>query len=122
MSDAIVEAVRSKYGAVAESAQTIEQRRTAPALSEPVEGEQDREPRWMGVFERLREWLKRLILGLLLLGAVALLYYRYVLAPTPVVSHEIAIGQLVSDVMGTGTLEARVKVTVSTKIAGRITE
>jgi HlyD family secretion protein len=120
MSETIEQAVPSKYGAVAESVPTIEQHRTAPTLPERVEGGQDRESRWTAFFERLREWLKRLVLALLFLGAFALLYYRYVLAPTTVVSHEITTGELVSDVMGTGTLEARVKVTVSTKIAGRI--
>jgi HlyD family secretion protein len=106
----------------ATSALNAEQRRSAPTVPEPFEDEQLRQPRLTVFFERLREWLKRLILALLLLGAFALLYYRYVLAPTMVVSHEIAAGELVSDVMGTGTLEARVKVTVSTKIAGRITD
>jgi HlyD family secretion protein len=108
--------------AKATSMATTEQRQSVPTLSAPFEDEQVRRPRLTAFFERLREWLKRLIFALLLLGAVALLYYRYVLAPTTVVSHEIAAGELVSDVMGTGTLEARVKVNVSTKIAGRITE
>ncbi|HEY3392345.1 MAG TPA: efflux RND transporter periplasmic adaptor subunit [Lacipirellulaceae bacterium] len=108
--------------AKAPSAPDAEQRRPGPAAAEPFEDEQVRQPRLTAFFGRLREWLKRLILVLLLFGAVGLLYYRYVLAPTTVVSHEIATGELVSEVMGTGTLEARIKVTVSTKIAGRITE
>ena len=38
----------------------------------------------------------------------------------PVREHRIEVGEIVAEVMGTGTLEARVKSTVSPKIAGRI--
>jgi RND family efflux transporter MFP subunit len=41
-------------------------------------------------------------------------------SPVPVREHRIEAGELVAEVMGTGTLEARVKSTVSPKIAGRI--
>jgi HlyD family secretion protein len=99
-----------------------EQNRSATALSQRFDDEQESPTRISAFLEFLRKWLKRFLLTLLLLGAVALLYYRYALAPTAVASHEIVAGELVSDVMGTGTLEARVKATVSTKIAGRITE
>jgi HlyD family secretion protein len=43
-------------------------------------------------------------------------------AAISVIEHKISFGEIVSEVMGTGTLEARVKSTISPKIAGRIHE
>ena len=43
-------------------------------------------------------------------------------AAVPVVEHRVESGALVAEVMGTGTLEARVKSTISPKIAGRVHE
>ena len=40
--------------------------------------------------------------------------------PTPVLSHRVAEGEIVAEVMGTGTLDAHVKATISTKIPGRL--
>ncbi len=40
--------------------------------------------------------------------------------PVSVLSHEVARGPIVVEVMGTGTLEARVKASISPKISGRI--
>ena len=42
--------------------------------------------------------------------------------PTPVVSHTVSTGPVVHTVMGTGTLEARIRTTISPKIQGRIAE
>jgi RND family efflux transporter MFP subunit len=42
--------------------------------------------------------------------------------PVPVSVHPVTSEEVVSEVMGTGTLEARVQATVSAKIAGRIVE
>ena len=39
-----------------------------------------------------------------------------------VTRHQIERGEIVAEVMGTGTLEARVKTTVSPKISGRVAE
>ncbi len=51
--------------------------------------------------------------------AVSVVYWVK-FAPIPVTQHRIERGQIVSEVMGTGTLEARVKATISPKISGRI--
>jgi HlyD family secretion protein len=59
---------------------------------------------------------------LVLISVAAGLYYRYALAPMQVLSHKIAVGEIVSQTMGTGTLEARIKANIGAKIAGRITE
>lgn len=48
--------------------------------------------------------------------------YRLHFAPAPVDSRAAAMGQIVSEVMGTGTLEARVGATISPKISGLITQ
>jgi len=56
-----------------------------------------------------------------LLAVIAGGAYWY-FAAVPVVEHRVESGALVAEVMGTGTLEARVKSTISPKIAGRVHE
>ena len=48
--------------------------------------------------------------------------YKLKFAPLPVVAHTVARGEIVAEVMGTGTLEARVKTTVSARIQERLLE
>lgn len=50
------------------------------------------------------------------------LVYRSRFAPISVITHEIANGPIAAEVMGTGTLDARLKATLSPKIQGRLTE
>lgn len=67
-------------------------------------------------------WLRRgwkLTVVLLLVGFAV---YWFVLAPVPVAQHQLERGEIVAEVMGTGTLEARVKAAISSKISGRIKE
>lgn len=70
------------------------------------------------------EWLKRWAWWLLkwsavLLAVGAVIYWqRFSSVPVEVVS--VQRGMIVAEVMGTGTLEARVSTTVSSKISGRI--
>jgi len=54
------------------------------------------------------------------LALVAAFVYWIRFAPSVVVRHEVVRGEIVAEVLGTGTLEARVKTTVSPKISGRI--
>jgi len=58
--------------------------------------------------------------------AVALLIgfavYRMKFAPVPVMVHQVAMGPIAAEVMGTGTLEARVKTTISPRIQERLAE
>jgi RND family efflux transporter MFP subunit len=49
-------------------------------------------------------------------------FYRLKYAPVPVVTHQIASGLVVAEVMGTGTLEARVKTTISPRIQERLAD
>lgn len=69
----------------------------------------------------VRWWSWRSVQVVALLAAVAASVYWY-FAAVPVVEHRVESGVLVSEVMGTGTLEARVKSTISPKIAGRVHE
>ncbi len=48
--------------------------------------------------------------------------YRMRFAPVPVMAHKVAAGPIVAEVMGTGTLEARIKTTISPRIQERLAE
>ncbi|WP_413432906.1 efflux RND transporter periplasmic adaptor subunit [Crateriforma spongiae] len=61
--------------------------------------------------------LLKLIVLLALIGG-GVYWFRF--KPVQVVSHQVQLGSVVDEVMGTGTLEARVSATVSPKISGRI--
>lgn len=63
----------------------------------------------------------RIILGALVILAL-ILVYRFKIRGIPVESCKVTMGTVVSEIMGTGTLEARYQTTVSAKIQGRITE
>ena len=63
-------------------------------------------------------WVFRLVVLLVLLSSVGYAYF----AAVPVVEHRLETGSLIAEVMGTGTLEARLKSTISPKIAGRVRE
>lgn len=52
----------------------------------------------------------------------AIVVYRLRYAPVPVESHVAIPGPIVAEVMGTGTLEARVQATISARISGRIAQ
>ena len=66
----------------------------------------------------VRASLKWLAVALLVGFAV----YRMKFAPVPVTVHKVAVGPIVAEVMGTGTLEARVKTTISPRIQERLVE
>jgi len=66
-------------------------------------------------FRRLLPWL----VALVVLGSLVY-YVRF--RPLPVLAHTLATGEVWGEVMGTGTLEARVKTTVSARIQERLDE
>lgn len=67
---------------------------------------------------RRRLWLlAKLSVVVAAVGAVG---YWVRFAPVPVDVHVIDQGELVAEVMGTGTLEAHVKTSISSKISGRV--
>ena len=59
---------------------------------------------------------------LLLLVVVVVAGYRLKFSPTPVTTHTVATGEVRGEVMGTGTLEARIKTTISPRIQERLAE
>ncbi|WP_432745368.1 efflux RND transporter periplasmic adaptor subunit [Methylobacter sp. G7] len=60
----------------------------------------------------------------LIVAVIVLLFAVYWLKfkPVPVIAHTVANGDLYGEVMGTGTLEARVKTTISPRIQERLAE
>lgn len=71
--------------------------------------------RFLITLRRSAKWLG-------LAAAVAFIAYRVKFAPTPVLMHIIKPGPIVAEVMGTGTLEARVKTTITPRIQERLAE
>lgn len=59
-------------------------------------------------------------LGIAVLAGFAV--YKLGFQPLPVLAHTLARGEIIAEVMGTGTLEARVKSTVSARIQERLSE
>jgi RND family efflux transporter MFP subunit len=72
--------------------------------------------------ERAKPWLKVGWKFALAAGVAGFIVYRLHFAPVPVGGSVAAMGPIVSDVMGTGTLEARVQATISPKISGLVTQ
>jgi RND family efflux transporter MFP subunit len=70
----------------------------------------------------VRGRFRSLGIGMAVVAAIVAFGYWKVFAPVDVQAHEVRTGEIIAEVMGTGTLEARVKVTISTKIAGRLTD
>ncbi len=64
----------------------------------------------------MRNLIKIVFIAALIGGGV----YWFRFAPVPVTEHLVQRGPLVAEVMGTGTLEARVQATISPKISNRI--
>jgi RND family efflux transporter MFP subunit len=54
--------------------------------------------------------------------AIGFLIFKFKFAPAPVLSAEARSGAILAEVMGTGTLEARVKTTISPRIQERLRE
>lgn len=71
---------------------------------------------------KVMRWVRRIWKPAVLIVAVIVVVFWVKLSPVAVTSHKIEQGPIVSEVMGTGTLEARISVTVSPKISGRILE
>lgn len=79
--------------------------------------------RTMNFTKLLQQRSVRLALKLLLPALlVVAIVYRVKFAPVAVTVHEIIPDTIVADVMGTGTLEARVKTTISPRLQERLAE
>lgn len=73
-------------------------------------------------WDAARRWVWRILKVALIVAVIVGVVYWVRFAPFTVTQHLIEQGEIVAEVMGTGTLEARVKATVSSKISGRIEE
>jgi HlyD family secretion protein len=69
-------------------------------------------------YSSFRRFIPWMVLALVVTGLV----YRLKLRPTPVVAQTLTLGAVRAEVMGTGTLEARVKTIISPRIQGRLAE
>lgn len=70
----------------------------------------------------LAAWLRKSAWWAILAAAAALVACRMKFAPAPVLVHEVKSGPILAEVMGTGTLEARVKTTISPRLQERLAE
>ena len=69
-----------------------------------------------------RPSVRSLLTWLVAAAAAGVAVYQLKFAPLPVLAHTVARGAISAEVMGTGTLEARVKTTVSPRIQERLLE
>ncbi len=70
----------------------------------------------------IARWLWQGLKLALVVAVIGYVVYLVRFSPMPVTGHQIDRGEIVAEVMGTGTLEPRVRVTISPKISGRINE
>lgn len=70
-------------------------------------------------FKRRVVQIAKLLAVVAVLGGIV---YWLKFSPVPVSEHQVELGEIVADVMGTGTLEAHFKSTISPRISGRIQE
>lgn len=66
--------------------------------------------------------LRKVMTWLFVVVVVVFAVYRLKFSPIPVAAHTIATGEVRGEVMGTGTLEARIKTTISPRIQERLAE
>lgn len=67
-----------------------------------------------------RRWAWRGVKAVAVIAVIGATVYWFRFLPIQVREHLIACGELRAEVMGTGTLEARVKASISPKISGRV--
>lgn len=73
-------------------------------------------------FGSLRQWAWRFAKGSIILLVIGAVVYWLRFSPIPVASYSPQRGPIIAEVIGTGTLEARVSTTISPKISGRIAQ
>lgn len=69
-----------------------------------------------------RSFIRKVLPWLVVAAVVAFAVYRLKFSPMPVTRYSICMGEVRGEVMGTGTLEARVKTTISPRIQERLAE
>ena len=71
---------------------------------------------------RVWSWVWRALKVAPVIVAVTGVVYWMKFSPVPVIQHQVEQGEIVAEVMGTGTLEAHFKSVISPRIAGRLKE
>jgi HlyD family secretion protein len=66
--------------------------------------------------------VRKLLPWLVVAAVVAFAVYRLKFSPTTVMAHTVVTGEVRGEIMGTGTLEARIKTTISPRIQERLAE
>ncbi|MEX1232276.1 MAG: efflux RND transporter periplasmic adaptor subunit [Planctomycetaceae bacterium] len=79
-------------------------------------------PFWSGLWGKLWAHIWQIGVGLLVAAVVTTLLFWRMFAPVDVRSHEVTSGEIVAEVMGTGTVATHVKVTISANITGLLSE
>jgi len=70
----------------------------------------------------LGAWIRKALKFLVLAAILATVVYRVKFSPLGVNEHRVETGPIIAEVMGTGTLEARVSATISPKISGLVSK
>jgi len=65
---------------------------------------------------------RKIVLWAAVMIAAGFVIYRIGFKPVPVSAYRVSAGQVIAEVMGTGTLEARIRTAVAAKIQGRLTQ
>jgi len=66
--------------------------------------------------------LRKILAWMAIAAAVALIAYRVNFSPVSVSKHALSSGEVRAEVLGTGTLEARVKTTISPRVSEQLAE
>ncbi len=77
-------------------------------------------PGILAMSNTFRIWAWRGVKAVAVLTALGVAVYWFKFSPLQVRQHQVARGEFQAEVMGTGTLEARVEASISPKISGRV--
>ena len=68
----------------------------------------------------ISKWSKKSAKLFLAIAVITVVVYWFKFAPVPVEKYQVGHGKIIAEAMGTGTLDAKVKMIISSKISGRI--
>ena len=68
----------------------------------------------------IRGWLNKIAKLFVIIAILAAAIYWFKFVPVLVEKHQVKRGKIIDEVMGTGALDAKIKMTISSKISGRI--
>ena len=69
---------------------------------------------------RISVYLKKGLKPFLIIAILVVVIYWFKFAPVPVEKYKVEPGEIIAEAMGTGTLDAKIKMIISSKISGRI--